>query len=152
MPLIWSHAPQSPCSMLTSGTHRTVLTNAFTAEETADASRAMPRSIMWSMYCNGFLGFLMVITLIFTMGDLEQLLETPTGFPFIQVFYNATGSKAGTTVMSLLIVIALFASEIACVATASRQLWSFARDSGVPFSSVIRKVRCRPPQSLLTLD
>lgn len=102
---------------------------------------------MWSMYCNSSLGSLIVITLIFTMGDLEELLETPTGFVFIQVFYNATGSKAGTTVMSLLIVFALIGSEIACIATASRQVWSFARDSGVPFSSVIRRVSGSSPLS-----
>lgn len=110
------------------------------AEETSSASWAMPRSIMWSTYANAFLGLIMVITLIFTMGDLNEIINTATGYPFIQVFYNATGSRAGTTVMTLLIILPLTGSVIACIATASRQIWSFARDNGVPFSSVIRHV------------
>ena len=100
----------------------------------------MPRSIMWSTYANAFLGLIMVFTLIFTMGDLEQIAQTPTGYPFIQVFLNATGSKAGTTVMTLCIILPLTGSVIACIATASRQIWSFARDQGIPFSGTIRHV------------
>lgn len=101
----------------------------------------MPRSIMWSTYLNAFLGLIMAITLIFTMGDLDQIAKSPTGYPFMQVFLNATGSRAGTTVMSLLILLPLVGSEIACIATASRQLWSFARDNGVPFAGTVRHVR-----------
>lgn len=95
---------------------------------------------MWSTYANAFLGLVMVFTLIFTMGDLEQIAETPTGYPFIQVFLNATGSKAGTTIMTLCIILPLTGSVIACIATASRQIWSFARDQGIPFSGTIRHV------------
>lgn len=95
---------------------------------------------MWSTYVNAFLGLIMAVTLIFTMGDLDAIAESPTGYPFMQVFLNATGSRAGTTVMSLLILFPLVGSEIACIATASRQIWSFARDNGVPFSATIRHV------------
>lgn len=98
---------------------------------------------MWSTYVNGSLGLIMVITLIFTMGDLDAIADTPTGFPFMQVFLNATGSRVGTTLMSLLVVLGQVGSEIACIATASRQIWSFARDNGVPFSSTIRHVSAR---------
>ena len=125
------------------------VSNHLTAEETSDASRAMPRSIMWSTYANAFLGFIMVITLIFTMGDLEKIAETATGYPFIQVFYNATGSKAGTSVMTLCIILPLTGSVIACIATASRQIWSFARDQGIPFSGTIRHVSAPFPHALL---
>ena len=55
-----------------------------------------------------------------------------TGYPFIQVFYNATQSYAGATIMTVIIVLTLVSSAIAEVATASRQLWSFARDKGIP--------------------
>ncbi|KAK6436559.1 hypothetical protein LTR95_007251 [Oleoguttula sp. CCFEE 5521] len=113
------------------------------SEETKDATRAMPRSIMWSTYINGFLGFIMAITMIFTLGDLDEILATPTGYPFIQVFFNVTKSHAGTTLMTVLILLPLVGSVIACVATASRQIWSFARDEGVPFSNTVRYV---PPR------
>ncbi|KAK6437800.1 hypothetical protein LTR95_006002 [Oleoguttula sp. CCFEE 5521] len=110
------------------------------SEETKDATRAMPRSIMWSTYINGFLGFIMAITMSSTLGNLDEILATSTGYPFIQVFFNVTKNHVGTTLMTVLILLPLAGSVIACVATASRQIWSFARDEGVPFSSTVRYV------------
>lgn len=105
------------------------------AEEVDDASRTLPRSIMWSVYLNGAMGFIMAITMCFCLGDLSQVVDSPTGYPFIQVFYNATKSYAATNIMVTIMVITLTACGVSEVATASRQLWSFARDKGVPFSN-----------------
>lgn len=91
--------------------------------------------MMTSVAVNGVLGFVMLVTLCFTLGEVGPILETPTGFPFIQIFYNTTGSLAATNAMTAVLVVTLTASTITEVATASRQLWSFARDEGVPFSS-----------------
>ena len=43
--------------------------------------------------------------------------------------------------MAAIIVIALVCAVIAEIATASRQIWSFARDKGLPFSPFLSKVR-----------
>jgi len=77
----------------------------------------------------------MLVTLCFTLGEAEAVLHSATGFPFIQIFYNTTGSLAATNAMTAVLVVTLTASTITEVATASRQLWSFARDEGIPFSS-----------------
>src|SRR5947209_12743589 len=89
---------------------------------------------------NGALGFLMVITLSFTLGDVSTILATPTGYPFIQIFFNTTQSYAATNVMTAIIIIVLTCSVISEIATSSRQLWSFARDGGFPFSATIARV------------
>ncbi len=114
----------------------------------------MPRSIMWAAYVNGFLGIIMAITMMFTLGDLDEILQTPTGYPFIQVFFNATNSNVGTTLMTVIMILPLVGSVIACVATASRQIWSFARDEGVPFSATVAHVSAKlhsipPPSSVV---
>lgn len=96
---------------------------------------------MSSVAVNGVLGFIMLVTLCFTLGEVEQVLDSPTGFPFIQIFYNTTGSLGATNAMTAVLVVTLTASTITEVATASRQLWSFARDEGVPFSSFFAYVR-----------
>jgi hypothetical protein len=70
------------------------------------------------------------ITFIFCLGDLDSVLNTPTGQPMIQVFYNATQSVAGTSIMVVLIIIILLSACVGQVATSSRQIWSFARDKG----------------------
>ena len=90
---------------------------------------------MSSVAVNGILGLVMLVTLCFTLGEVDQVLDSATGFPFIQIFYNTTGSLAATNAMTAVLVVTLTASTITEVATASRQLWSFARDHGVPFSS-----------------
>lgn len=90
---------------------------------------------MWSVYLNGAMGLIMAVTMCFCLGDLSQIVDTPTGYPFMQVFYNATKSYAATNVLVTIMIITLTACCIAETATASRQLWSFARDKGVPFSN-----------------
>ena len=83
---------------------------------------------------NGTLGFLMVITLCFTVGNVNAVLTTPTGYPFIQIFYNNTQSYSATNVMTTVVIVVLTSAVISMIATSSRQLWSFARDGGLPFS------------------
>ncbi|KAL4776113.1 amino acid/polyamine transporter I [Aspergillus nidulans var. acristatus] len=104
------------------------------SEEIKDASRTLPKAMMSAVGVNAVLGFIMIITLCFTLGEVDNILESPTGFPFIQIFYNTTQSYAATNTMTAILVITLTASTITEVATASRQLWSFARDKGLPFS------------------
>lgn len=111
------------------------------AEEIKDASLVLPKAIMWSVGPNATLGFLMAVTLIFTMGDAESILNTPTGQPFIQVFFNATRSYGATNAMCSIVIVILCSCCISEVATASRQVWSFARDGGLPASSWLAKVR-----------
>ncbi|KAM3074423.1 hypothetical protein ACMFMG_002773 [Clarireedia jacksonii] len=110
------------------------------SEEIQDASVTLPRALMWSVVPNAAMAFLMAVTLIFTMGDLDSILNTATGEPFIQVFYNSTQSYAATNVMVVIVIILLLSCCVSEVATASRQIWSFARDNGLPGSSWLSQV------------
>lgn len=116
------------------------------SEELKNASKTLPRAMISTIVFNGALGFVMLITFCFALGDIESVLETPTGYPFIQVFYNATGSTAGTTVMTAIILTLATFGGMTNMATASRQLFAFARDDGVPFSKFFSAVRavCYP--------
>jgi len=105
------------------------------SEEIKDASETLPKAMMTAVTVNGLLGFVMLVTLCFTLGDVDNILASTTGYPFIQIFYNTTNSFTATNVMTTILVLTLTASTITEVATASRQLWSFARDQGIPFSS-----------------
>jgi choline transport protein len=110
------------------------------SEEIRDASRIVPRSMIATAVLNGILGLVMTITYCFCITDLAAVLASPTGYPFIAVFYNATGSKGATTAMTLIIVILLIAAGVSILATASRQAFAFARDEGMPFPRVWSKV------------
>jgi amino acid transporter len=110
------------------------------SEEVKDASKVLPRAIMWAAGVNGSLGFIMVITFCFTLGSVFDVIDSPTGYPFIQAFYNATQSYVGTSIMTAIVIVNITSACISTVATVSRQTWSFARDGGLPFSSFISHV------------
>ena len=55
------------------------------SEEVRNASKTIPRIMLATLVFNGALGFVMLVTLCFCIGNLEEVLETPTGYPFIQV-------------------------------------------------------------------
>jgi choline transport protein len=110
------------------------------SEEIRDASRIVPRSMIATAILNGVLGLVMTITYCFCITDLDRILATPTGYPFIQVFVDATGSKGGATAMTLILIVLIEAAGVSLLATASRQTFAFARDEGMPFSHVFRKV------------
>lgn len=92
---------------------------------------------------NGGLGFIMLITFLYTLGDLSTVLSPPSGFAFVSAFHNATGSNAATTGLSCIIVILEVCSAISILATASRQMFAFARDNALPFSRVFAYVHPR---------
>ena len=69
------------------------------SEELSGASLTMPKAMMWTIGPNAALGFLMAVTMVFTVGNIDKILKTPTGQPFIQIFYNGVCSLPGANIM-----------------------------------------------------
>ncbi|KAE8312246.1 amino acid permease-domain-containing protein [Aspergillus transmontanensis] len=111
------------------------------SEEIQDASRVLPRGMIWTLILNGATGFVMIVTYAFCVGNIDEVLESQTGFPFIQVFLNSTGSVKAATGMTVVIMVMQFCAAISNVATTSRQVYAFARDQGLPFSGTLCQVR-----------
>lgn len=74
------------------------------AEEIPNATRNVPIAMVGSVVANGLMGLVYVVVLLFSTGSLETLLATPTGFPFMQIYLDATKSRAGATVISLTLI------------------------------------------------
>lgn len=110
------------------------------SEEMPKPSRNVPLAMIGSVMINGVIGLVYAIVLLFSLGDLESLLQSKTGFPFIQLFLNITGSPAGATVLALCITLTAMAANAACVTSTSRTAWAFARDSGLPASEFFAEV------------
>jgi amino acid transporter len=106
----------------------------YLAEEIKDASKTLPRAMMTAFILDSILGFVLLVTIGFTLGDIDNVLASPTGYPFIQVFYNSTDNLSATNALTSILILTMTASTITDVAAASRQLWSFARDRALPFS------------------
>ncbi|PGH26560.1 serine/threonine protein kinase [Polytolypa hystricis UAMH7299] len=105
------------------------------AEEIKDASKIVPWCMISTALINGGLGFIMLITFLFTLGDVNTVLEPETGFSFISGYMNATGSKSVTTGLACIILVLEVCSAIGILATCSRQTFAFGRDNALPFSA-----------------
>ena len=123
---------------------------AHMSEELKDASRVLPSAMVWATIFNGLFGLVILITFCFCMGNMDDVLNGPTGIPIVQVLYNSTGSYAATVVMIVVLILLSTVSTITCIAASSRQMWAFARDKGFPFSSYIEYVSSNPSLSNMT--
>jgi choline transport protein len=113
------------------------------AEEVSNAAVNIPKAIIGAMLINGAVGFAMMVTILYCLGDVDSVLNTRTDFPFIQIFFNSVGNIAGATVMAAVVLTLTWACAIGITTTASRMTWSFARDNGLPMSRHLSKVSPR---------
>lgn len=109
------------------------------AEEIHNASVVVPRSMVTSVLINGVFGFAALMAILFSLSDVENALMSPTGYPFMYVFQAAAGSRGATVMTCTIITLGTFGSW-ALLATASRQIWAFARDNGLPGSGHLSRV------------
>ncbi|KAL9072687.1 MAG: hypothetical protein Q9161_003396 [Pseudevernia consocians] len=123
------------------------------SEEIKNATAVVPRSIVFGLIMNGSIGFGIIIATLFCIGDPNAIANTSYQYPFIAIFVQATKSTGGSAVMVALIILVGLGLDIGIMAAASRMLWSFARDKGVPGWRHISKVDGRtkiPITSVLT--
>ena len=93
---------------------------------------------------NSIFSFAFIICLLFTVGDLTTVASSPTGFPIIEVYYEATTSVAGTNALVAMLIIVLTVCCFSSLASTSRLVWAFARDRGLPFSDIFSYVSTLP--------
>ncbi|KAJ5082150.1 hypothetical protein N7532_011193 [Penicillium argentinense] len=122
------------------------------AEEVANAAVVIPKAIITGMSLNSALGFAMMLTVLFCIGDVKSVLDSNTGFPFIQIFYNSTQSYSGASVMTAVIMVLTLACSTGITATASRMIWSFARDEGLPISRFLKSVNHRSKVPIVSVS
>ena len=118
------------------------------SEERVNASIVVPRTMILAVLLNGLLGFGILIAVLFCDGDLTAALASPTGYPFIEIFYQGTGSLGGANGLTIFILIICITSSFAFIATASRLVWAFSRDRALPGWRIWNRVSTRHSESL----
>ena len=123
------------------------------SDEIKDAARKVPRSMILSLIINGSMAWATMIVLLFCIGDPYKALEFTYVYPAIEIVYNATGSKAGTTVLVVMLAWNCMIALFNALASVSRLTWAFARDRGLPFPDTFGAVhpRFRIPLNALLL-
>lgn len=110
-------------------------------EEVENPAASFPRSMVLAVIINGRLAFGWIIALLFSIGDVRAALESPTRYPIMEIFYQATGSVGAATTMIFAIIVVASAAVFGIVASTSRLTWAFARDQELPFSNFFAYVR-----------
>ena len=107
------------------------------AEEVPHPERNIPFAILGTIAMGFTTSFIYVIAMFFSMKDLDELVNTPTWTPVLELYKQATGSIPGATFMEFLICFTGLGCQIACHTWQARLCWSFARDRGLPYSQMI---------------
>lgn len=110
------------------------------AEEVASPERNIPKAVMGTVAIGFVTSWFYVISMFFSVTKFESLLDTDTGVPILELFYQALGNKAGAIVLEALVLTTGMGCIIASHTWQSRLCWSFARDRGLPFHSILSKV------------
>lgn len=108
-------------------------------DETKNPRRRVPRTMLIAVISNATMALSMIITILFCIGDLETTFG-PGQMPILSVFYQATKSKAASTVLLLMAAFGIMVSMFNCTASVTRLAWAFARDNGLPFRSFFSQV------------
>lgn len=109
-------------------------------EEIHNARKEAPRAIVLSVWIGALTGFVFLIAACFCIGSIEGVAGSATGVPIVQIFYDSTGSVAGSTCLTLLLIVIDIGCANGLTAEGGRAVFAFARDHGLPFSSVWSKV------------
>ena len=69
------------------------------------------------------------------MIDLDTIVNTATGVPILEIFYQATKSKGASVFLLSLLFYLTAASTVSSMQSANRLVWAFARDGALPYSN-----------------
>ena len=97
-------------------------------EETTRPNVNIPRAMIGSIFINGISGFVLILTILYSITDIKAVLENTTGYPIVEVFFQATRNRHAATAMMCAIIVMLCLTLLAVLASVSRLTWAFTRD------------------------
>ncbi len=112
--------------------------SAHTSEETHKAARSSPDGIISSILWSGVFGYLFLCAFVLMIPNMDEAAKQGWN-----VFFWAMDAQVPQTIKQIL-YLAIFISQILCglatVTSASRMIFAFSRDGGLPFSKGLAKV------------
>jgi amino acid transporter len=115
------------------------------AEETHQPRKVVPRSVISSQVTATLAGFLMLSVFILSMDDIQAYLNNEN--PIVTVIESKIGVTL-SSIIGIIVLLSIFACGVASMATATRLMYSMARDNILPFSGALKTVneRYKTPQ------
>ena len=123
---------------------------AHMCEELPNPGRNVPKAIVWPVILSFITAFPFAIALVASIARMDDVLAS--SFPLLEVYYQATGSKVGATVLLVFFTLCFYGVLVAVATTCSRTLWAISRDGALPYSRIWAQVHPRwkvPVNSIL---
>ncbi len=111
--------------------------SAHLSEETRDPQRTAPRGIVTSVAVSAVFGWMLLAALTLGVRDLASIATDPVAA--LTVMRSALGDGLGRLGMGLALA-AMWFCGLSSVTSASRTLWAFSRDRGLPGSELLSRV------------
>jgi len=109
------------------------------AEEVQEPRRHLPKAVLFSLTCVAVVVTYSAIAITLAVPDLGAVVSGSDTDPVTTTLTTALGSNI-TRPLELLFVIGFTASFLALQTSASRILWSYARDRALPFSASLSRL------------
>ncbi|PTB65843.1 amino acid transporter-like protein [Trichoderma citrinoviride] len=103
-------------------------------EEIPAPRRNGPKTMYLSVICGAVSGFVFMVICLFTIQNLDNVLDPPTGLPFVELLQETVGLNGAATLVALFIFNGM-GQGVSVLTSSSRLTWSFARDGGIPFAA-----------------
>lgn len=114
--------------------------SAHLSEETKHPERKAPWGIVLSVAVSAVAGYALLLGLTLAIANLPQTAADE--HPALFILQRALGSLGGRSVMALAIV-AMWFCGLSSLTSASRTLWAFSRDGGLPLSTFLAHVHTK---------
>lgn len=112
--------------------------SAHTAEETTDAAHNVPRGMVSAVLWSGLFGWIMLCALVVSAPNLETAIASG-GNAFFTIF-DSLASGPWRVAIYVGISVCQYLCGLAALTSTSRMVYAFARDGGLPYSTVLRQV------------
>ncbi len=113
---------------------------AHVSEETRDPERRAPLGIVAAVAVSAVAGFVLVVALTLAVRDPSDVAGAPDAA--LAVLRGGLGERAGGWAMAL-VSLAMWFAGLSSMTSASRMLFAFARDGGLPAAALLRRVNAR---------
>ncbi len=97
------------------------------AEETPDASRAIPKAMRMTIYIGGFAAMLVCLAFVLAVPDLKAVFSGQDADPVVTILNTAMG-PIGLRAVIAVVMVSFFSCLISLEAATSRLLFSYGRD------------------------
>ena len=100
------------------------------SEECSNANIASPRAIVLTAQSGLYLGWAIILVIVYTVKDIKYVVAGPYGQPFGSLCLQVLGKKAGLTMFSLNIIAQFFVG-LGCTITVTRIVFAYSRDGAI---------------------